>query len=54
VYKIINLFGLLTNPYNDNGWQVWRTGINGRCCVGVFRTRAEARIAVAERRGGGR
>ena len=50
MYKIINLFGLFTNPYNDKGWQVWRTGTNGRCYVGVFRTRAQARIAVSELR----
>ena len=50
MYKIINLLGLFTNPYNDKGWQVWRTGTNGRCYVGVFRTRAQARIAVSELR----
>ena len=50
MYKIINLLGLFTNPYNDKGWQVWRTGTNGRCYVGAFRTRAQARIAVSELR----
>ena len=52
MYRIINLFEQFTNPYNDHGWQVWRTGINGRCYIGVFRTRSQARIAVAELRDG--
>ena len=56
MYKIINPFELFTNPYNDPGWQVWRIDPVGNFpwpdLIGVFRTRAEARIAVAELREG--
>jgi hypothetical protein len=41
VYKIINLFGLFTNPYNDKGWQLW----HGDDLIGVYQTRAAARAA---------
>ena len=37
--KIINLFELFRNAYNEAGWQVWR----GRDLLAVFRTRAQAR-----------
>jgi hypothetical protein len=54
MYKIINPFELFTNPYSDPGWQVWRIDPVGNFpwpdLIGVFRTRAEARIAVAELR----
>ena len=37
--KIINLFELFKNAYNEAGWQVWR----GRNLLAVFHTRAAAR-----------
>jgi hypothetical protein len=49
VYKIINLFQLFANPYHDHGWQVWKIDpAAGSDLIGVFRTRAQARSAVAE------
>ena len=53
MYRIINLFEQFTNPYNDHGWQVWRINpAAGSDLIGVFRTRAQARSAVAELREG--
>jgi hypothetical protein len=37
--KIVNIFRMFQNSYNDAGWQVWR----GRDLLGVFHTRAAAR-----------
>ena len=40
-YRIVNLFRVFQNSYNEPGWQLWR----GQRFVGVYRTRAEARYA---------
>ena len=37
--KIINLFSMFKNSYNEAGWQVWC----GRNLLAVFHTRAAAR-----------
>ena len=37
--KIINLFSMFKNSYNEAGWQVW----DGRNLLAVFHTRAAAR-----------
>jgi len=43
--KIINLFSLFQNSYNEAGWQVWR----GRTLCAVFHTRAAARAYMSAR-----
>jgi len=42
--RIINIFSMSQNPYNENGWQVW---IDSRL-VAVCHTRAEARAVIRD------
>ena len=44
-YRIVNLFAMFHNPYNEPGWQLW----HGNDLIGIYYTRAEVRAARKDR-----
>ena len=46
-YRIVNLFAMFHNPYNEPGWQLW----HGNDLIGIYYTRAEVRAARKDRYG---